>query len=173
MNCKVLVVEDERELSEAIQVFLKHYGFEVMQAYDGNTAINLFETFRPHIVVLDCMLPDIHGMQLCKRFRNLGEVGVVILSALSSKENIMAGFRRGADDYITKPFDLDILLARIDALQKRLCIQDELSIEGIHEIMFDSYENIVYTRDKLINLTPTEFKILHYLHKEKKICQSL
>lgn len=172
MICKVMVVEDERELSDAISVFLKHYGYDVEQAFDGNTAIGLFEEFKPHIVVLDCMLPDIHGMRLCKRFRNLGEVGIIFLSALSSKENIMSGFRQGADDYITKPFDLDILLARVEALHNRLGIDSGSGQDAVQEIMFDSYENKVYTRDKLVVLTPTEFKIMHYLHKTKRFVKA-
>jgi len=162
---RVLVVEDEKELSDAICVFLNHFGFETKQAYDGNSALLDIDTFMPQVVLLDVLLPDMHGMDLCRLFKTKLNVGIIFLTALSSKENILLGFKSGADDYIAKPFDLDILMVRIKALINRMQMETTIDDEDISMIRFDSVRNIIVVKNKVVDLTPTEFRIIHYLYE--------
>jgi len=169
MKCKILLVEDERELSDAVGVFLKYYGYDVKKAYDGKTARMLFESFEPDIVLMDVMLPDEQGIDLCRAFKMYDDVGVIFTTALSSKDKTIQGFHAGGDDYVTKPFDLDILMLRIEALTNRIKTQDvEADNEANHEIFFDSYNNKVISKKSTVTLTPTEFKIMFYLNQSSR-----
>ncbi len=169
MKYKILLVEDERELSEAVSVFLKYYGYDVKQAFDGKNARIIFESFEPDIVLMDIMLPDEQGVDLCRFFKMYDDVGVIFTTALSSKEKIVQGFRAGGDDYVTKPFDLDILMLRIEALTNRKKVKKEaLEVEIKQEIHFDSYNNKLVSKRSEVILTPTEFKIMFYLNQSNR-----
>lgn len=166
MKYRIQIIEDEQDLSEGIRIFLAHQGYDTCQSFCGMEAIRDFEAFKPHILLLDTLLPDARGTELCQVFRKNKSVGIIFLTALSSKKNIVEGFNCGADDYISKPFDLDILLARIEALLKRL------SIEGCEfgkcdDLQFNLYKNDISYNGKFVGLTQTEFRILHYLKTNK------
>lgn len=157
---KILVVEDEKDISDGVKVFLTHMGYEVQQAFNGKDAIRFFNAFKPHVILLDTLLPDIRGTELCEEFSS-SDVGIIFLTALSAKNNIVEGFKCGADDYIPKPFDLDILLARIEALINRL----DINIEDRNGLTFDMYKNDVVIDGRELFFTKMEFRVFHCLYK--------
>ncbi|MCT4634417.1 MAG: response regulator transcription factor [Firmicutes bacterium] len=159
---KILVVEDEKDISDGVKLFLSHMGYEVQQAFNGKDAIRFFNSFKPHVILLDTLLPDIRGTELCTEFAS-EDVGIIFLTALSAKNNIVEGFKRGADDYIAKPFDLDILLARIEALINRL----DINTEDKNGVIFDMLKNDVFIEGKELFLTKMEFRVFHCLYKSE------
>ncbi|MTI46671.1 response regulator transcription factor [Sporosalibacterium faouarense] len=173
MSVKILIVEDEKNLSDGVTIFLKHNGFDVHQSYNGQAAIKSFECFKPDIVLLDTLLPDIRGNRLCEKFKKESNVGIIFLTALSDKTNILEAFDCGSDDYITKPFDIEILLSRINALIKRVKPQDKrflLDKAKINNLEFDMHKRDLIYDGKYANLTPIEFRILYYLAEQKDYC---
>lgn len=175
---KVLVVEDEIDLSDGLKLFIENAGFEVKQAFNGKEAKEAFYSFMPNIILLDILLPDIRGDELCELFRLDPNVGIIFLTALNDRSNLLNGFDLGADDYVTKPFDIEILLSRIHALNKRLNISNDSttktsSKEQIGRLIFDFYNNDVIYNSKRAYLTLTEFKIIHCLAlNQEKYCSS-
>lgn len=174
MNIKILIVEDEVDISDGLALYLRHNGLEVHQSFNGKEALSAFFDFEPHIILLDTILPDVRGPQLCVKFKEKSSVGIIFLTALSEKDNVINAFNCGADDYITKPFDMEILLSRITALVNRmdpLTIQDDSDIYHIRSsITFDMYRNDIIHNDNYANLTITEFKILYYLASKSTYC---
>jgi len=171
MNPKVLIVEDEKDISDSLAMYLKHHHYSIYQAYNGNEAIEAFKTFNPDIILLDNLLPDISGDQLCKLFKETSSVGIIYLTAYSSKENILKGFNYGADDYIGKPFDMEILRSRIIALYNRIQVPTGTPApQVINSLLFDYDENDVCYKGNYAQLTLTEFKILKYLSQQTTYC---
>lgn len=172
MKYKVLLVEDEKNLSNGVKRFLEHYNFEVHQAFDGDSAEKLFDKIHPNIILMDTMLPDTRGDILSKKFAGDG-TGIIFLTALGAKEDIINGFASGADDYVTKPFDLDILLSRINALLLRMANQNPTvskKSSTFRDLTFNSYNNTVSYKEVEVQLTNTEFKILYLLATSNDFC---
>lgn len=163
---KILVVEDEEKISAIIEEFLRGEGYEVITAEDGLTALELATKFQPTIVLLDWMLPKLNGMEVCRKLREQGNVGIIMLTAKSEETDKIIGLGVGADDYITKPFSLRELAARIQSLLRRLepvnvSTQPEQRNFGPLQILPKSHR--VLLNKKEISLTPTEYKILDLL----------
>ncbi len=117
---KVLVVDDEKSISELITTSLRFVGFEVRTAASGAEALRVAEEFKPHALILDVMLPDLDGFEVCKKLRADGQdVGVLFLTAKDTTEDKIKGLTLGGDDYVTKPFSLEELVARLRALLRR------------------------------------------------------
>ena len=116
---KVLVVDDERRYRELLEMDLTRRGYRVLQAADGLRALELVEQGSPDLVVLDVMLPDMDGYEVCRRIRELSSVPVIMLTARAEEADKVRGLRTGADDYVTKPFSADELLARVEAVLRR------------------------------------------------------
>ena len=117
---RVLVVDDEKSISELITTSLRFVGFEVRTAATGAEALRVAEEFKPHALILDVMLPDLDGFEVCRQLRDSGqEVGVLFLTAKDSTEDKIKGLTLGGDDYVTKPFSLEELVARLRALLRR------------------------------------------------------
>ena len=116
---RVLVVEDEESYSDALAYMLRKEGYEVAIAADGNTALTEFDRFGPDIVLLDVMLPGRDGVEICREIRTESMVPIVMLTARSDTIDVVAGLEAGADDYVTKPFGMDELLARLRAAVRR------------------------------------------------------
>ncbi|KNY28081.1 response regulator receiver protein [Pseudobacteroides cellulosolvens ATCC 35603 = DSM 2933] len=110
---KILVVDDEKKIVEVVKSYLEHIGYEVCEAYNGNQALNLFERIDPSLIVLDLMLPDMSGEEICKIIRKQSRVPIIMLTAKVEEEDILKGLDIGADDYITKPFSPKQLVARV------------------------------------------------------------
>ena len=168
---KILIVEDEVRMRILISDYLKREGFEILEAGDGQEALDIFEQNDLDIVVLDIMLPKYDGWTVCRNIRKSSNVPIVMLTARSEESDELFGFELGVDEYITKPFSLKILVARIKALLSRTSMlsNDEISIGGI---VIDTSAHIVSVNGQRAELTPKEYELLIYLVKNKGIALS-
>lgn len=165
MNKKALIVEDDINIAELIQLYLERDGFEVTLAYDGGKAISLFREVSPDIVLLDLMLPVMDGMQVCKEIRKDSAVPVIMLTAKGETSDKIAGLDIGADDYMTKPFEVKELLARIHAVMRRsepeeTAKEKKLSFDKL-VVNLDSYELLV--DGVRVDTPPKEMELLYHL----------
>lgn len=157
----LLLVEDNLELSDLICTFLKKDGFSIINADSGEKALELLEKEAFKIVLLDIMLPGIDGFTVCSTIRKNHNTPIIIMSAKVDKEDKMNGFTLGADDYIEKPVDVDILSAKISALMKRNYeLKAKRTIINSGAISINKEANEVYVNGKLINITSKEFELL-------------
>ena len=164
---RILVVDDENSISELIATSLKFVGFDVRTAASGAQALQIAQEFKPHALILDVMLPDQNGFEVCRKLRSEGhDVGVLFLTAKDSTEDKIAGLTIGGDDYVTKPFSLEELVARLRALLRRTgateVVVDEEKIR-FADLELDEATHEVRRAGKLIDLSPTEFLLLRYL----------
>lgn len=168
---KVLVVEDEDNLRRIIASYLGQEGFSVVEATDGQEALDLFIDGEYTLVLLDLMLPKINGYEVCMDIRRYSDVPVVILTARDSELDELKGFNCGADEYIAKPFSPNILMARIKSLLKRceLLMEETVTID---DFMIDSRQRTVHVDDQKIILTPKEFDLIYYLVNNKNLALS-
>ncbi len=164
---KLLIVEDEPNLLSIIRKGLAERNHEVSAALDGTTALGMLEDNSFDVVVLDVMLPDINGIEICRRLRASGNfVPILMLTALDSSENIVAGLNSGADDYMSKPFKFTELEARINALARRAGqAQKPAEIIEIDDLVIDLNAKSVTRGGDAIQLTAKEFLLLYYLAK--------
>lgn len=164
---RILVVDDENSISELIATGLKFVGFDVKTAASGAQALQIAQEFKPHALILDVMLPDQNGFEVCRQLRSEGhDVGVLFLTAKDSTEDKIAGLTIGGDDYVTKPFSLEELVARLRALLRRTGVTEVIADEEkIHfaDLELDEATHEVRRAGKLIDLSPTEFLLLRYL----------
>ncbi len=162
---RVLVVDDEAYITDLVATALRYEGFEVASAADGRTALTMVESFRPDLLVLDVMLPDVDGFQVQERLLGRGRrVPVLFLTARDATEDKVRGLTIGGDDYVTKPFSLEELVARIRAILRRTGDAPE----GTSRLRFDELEmdedtHEVWRSGRPIELTPTEFNLLRLL----------
>ena len=164
---RVLVVDDEKSISELITTSLRFVGFEVKTAATGAEALRIAEEFRPHALILDVMLPDLDGFEVCRQLRASGQdVGVLFLTARDSTEDTIKGLTLGGDDYVTKPFSLEVLVARLRALLRRTgaveMVGDDETIR-FADLELNEATHEVRRAGNLIDLSPTEFTLLRYL----------
>ncbi len=164
---RILVVDDENSISELIATSLKFVGFDVRTAASGSEALRIAEEFKPHALILDVMLPDQNGFEVCRQLRNDGHnVGVLFLTAKDSVEDKINGLTIGGDDYVTKPFSLEELVARLRALLRRIgVVEGTVDEEKIRfaDLELDEATHEVRRAGDLIELSPTEFLLLRYL----------
>lgn len=161
---RILVVDDEPFLVDAVRTALRYEGFDTAVAGSGAEAHAQVASFRPDLIVLDVMLPDASGLEVCQKLRRDGhDVPVVFLTARDATEDRIAGLTVGGDDYVTKPFSLEELIARVRAVLRRTRPGrgDGRLVFADLEIDQDAYE--VRRAGELVELTPTEFKLLRYL----------
>lgn len=166
---KILIVDDEPKIVEVLKAYLEKENYEVLTSYDGNEALNIFRKESPNLILLDLMLPDISGEELCKIIREDSKVPIIMITAKSEEESELKGLNIGADDYIIKPFGAKQVVARVKALIRRS--YDELSLnssiltfnDGDLSINFDTRE--VSAHGEEVVLTTTEFKLLSTLAK--------
>ena len=165
---KILVVEDEIKIVEFIESYLLNSGYEVYKAYSGREALKLFHNQSFDLVLLDLMLPDISGEQICKEIRKTSKMPIIMLTAKTSEESIINGLDIGADDYMTKPFSPRQMIARVNALLRR-AIEETVSTDLLsfnHGDLIINEENYTVKKaDGIACLTPSEFKILITLAK--------
>jgi two-component system response regulator RegX3 len=162
---KVLVVEDEQSLREALVFFLEKEGHEVSVAVDGEEAIRVFENSGAEIILLDLMLPKIDGNQVCKQIRQSSNVPIIMLTAKDSEIDKIVGLEIGADDYITKPYSTRELLARIKAVLRRQ-VEPPLTVESVivaGELRLDSDRHVVTLNGNPLTLPLKEFELLELL----------
>lgn len=164
---RVLVVEDEKNIREMIQFKLKDKGFDVTTAASGAEALLKAEEFKPHALILDVMLPDLDGFEVCRQLRAEGQdVGVLFLTAKDTTDDKIRGLTLGGDDYMTKPFSLEELVARLRALLRRTGVtENKINDELVRfaDLQLDEATHEVRRAGHLIDLSPTEFTLLRYL----------
>jgi two-component system OmpR family response regulator len=164
---RILVVDDENSISELIATSLKFVGFDVRTAASGAQALQIAEEFKPHALILDVMLPDQNGFEVCRQIRSEEQnVGVLFLTAKDSVEDKIAGLTIGGDDYVTKPFSLEELVARLRALLRRIGATEVLADDEkirFANLELDEATHEVKRAGKMIDLSPTEFLLLRYL----------
>ena len=160
---RILIVEDEKDLCQMIAKSLKESGYEVDIAYNGNEAMELLDVENYDLIVLDLNLPEIDGMEILEEFRTFNQdTKIIILSARSQIKDKVEGLDKGANDYLSKPFHLDELEARIRSLTRRNFITNNQML-SYKNLNFDSKKRIVKIDDKEISLTRKELGILEYL----------
>jgi two-component system, OmpR family, response regulator len=159
------VVDDESNITDLVATALRYEGFDVSTAGDGRTALSLVESFRPHAIVLDVMLPDLDGFEVQRRLTERGQrAPVVFLTARDATEDKVHGLTIGGDDYVTKPFSLEELIARIRTVLRRAGGIDAGSVRlRFEDLEMDDETHEVWRGDREIELTPTEFSLLRLL----------
>jgi len=164
-EARVLVVDDEDSITDLVATALRYVGFEVAVASNGRQALERAASFRPELVVLDVMLPDLDGFEVVRRLRSDGvRVPIVFLTARDATEDKVAGLTIGGDDYVTKPFSLEELVARVRAVLRRTSGGAEQSSRmQIADLELDEDSHQVWRAGQAIDLTATEFKLLRYL----------
>jgi len=164
---RILVVDDESSISDLISTSLRFVGFDVRTAATGSQALSVAEEFKPHAIILDVMLPDQDGFEVCRQIRNEGvSVGVLFLTAKDGMEDKVAGLTIGGDDYMTKPFSLEELVARLRALLRRIgVVEMDHDDEKIRfaDLELDEATHEVRRAGNLLDLSPTEFLLTRYL----------
>ncbi len=162
----ILVVDDEKRMVRFIRLNLEHDGFQVISAYTGKEAIEQVRTALPSLVLLDVMLPDIDGFQVLKTIREFSSVPVIMLTAKGEEDDRVRGLEMGADDYVTKPFSPRELVSRVRAVLRRI----EATEGGPHSVIevddrlkLDFNRREVWVDGKLIQLRPTEYRLLYHL----------
>jgi DNA-binding response OmpR family regulator len=164
-NELVLVVDDEKTLVKALTFNLEKEGFRVEQAYDGEEALQKVFALKPDIVVLDLMLPQVDGFEVCRRIRKKTDVPIIMLTARSEDIDKVLGLELGADDYLTKPFNSRELVARIKAILRRSLFREEETKKNIQigNLQVDLLQHRVRLSGKDIGLTSKEFALLSFL----------
>ena len=160
----ILVVEDNKELAGLLCDFLRAEHYIVSIAEDGEKALHLYEQYGAKLVVLDIMLPGLDGFAVCKKIRELGNTPVLIVSAKTEKEDKLNGLFLGADDYIEKPYDIDIMLAKIKGIFKRQYSMDDIT-DG--NLRLNKVNRTAYKENQPLELTAKEFDLLLLLIENK------
>lgn len=166
MKPVALVVEDESNILRFVRANLRASGYEVASAKNGTEALAQFEERNPHVIILDLMLPEIDGLEVCQRIRSVSDVPIVIITAKDDIQDAVKGLNAGADDYITKPFAVEELLARINAVMRRAkssVIQTPTDKIRLGDMTIDLAQRQVIINNQTAHLTPTEFKLLTIL----------
>ncbi|MGE8001075.1 response regulator transcription factor [Lysinibacillus sp. NPDC093190] len=173
----ILIVDDEKEIRNLIAIYLKNEGYDVLEASDGEEGLSLLKKHKVHLIVLDIMMPNVDGIEMCMKVREIAEMPIIMLSAKSQDMDKIVGLTLGADDYVTKPFNPLELIARIKSQLRRYIkmnrsdMMDENEIQiGDLRINTDTHEVIV--NNEKVKLTPREFSILELLARNQGIVMS-
>ena len=168
---RVLVVDDESTLTELLSMALRYEGWEVRGASNGQSAVETARSFQPDVVVLDMMLPDMDGLAVLRQMRTqVADVPVLFLTGKDALEDRIAGLTAGGDDYVTKPFSLEELVARLRALLRRVgmtAVRDD-AVMTVGDLTLDEDSHEVRRGGDLIELTATEYELLRYLMRNAK-----
>lgn len=168
---KILVVEDEKDIQNIIKAFLENAEYKVETADDGLDAINLIQNNNYDLILLDIMLPKVDGFTICEMIRKNSNVPIIILTALTDEESQLKGFDKLADDYITKPFSMPVLLKHIEAIFRRTNNSNEnTSILKYKNIILNTENYEVYVDNQKVTLTFREYEILKlFLENQGKV----
>ena len=162
---KILIVDDEENILKIVEAYLVAKNYQVFRAMDGEEALRKAETIRPDLIVLDLMLPDISGLEVCRRIRKSSSVPVIMLTARTTEQDILSGLQIGADHYMTKPFSPKELVARVQTVLRRSHPEPQevkWSFDsGLLEIYPDNKQ--VFKKGVEVGLTPTEYRLLTLL----------
>jgi two-component system OmpR family response regulator len=160
---RILVVDDERSIVDAVATALRYEGYEVQEAFAGRDALAAVAQFEPHLVVLDVMLPDLDGVEVGRRLRQQGyETAVLFLTAKDGTDDKVKALKAGGDDYVTKPFSLAEIVARTQAILRRTTGRAEATVLRFADIVLDEARHEVVRGSTSIALTATEFELLRF-----------
>lgn len=166
MKRKILIADDESRMRRLISDFLKRENYEIIEASDGDEAIDLFLSNKNiDLVILDVMMPGSDGWEVCEYIRELSNIPIIMLTAKVTENDELHGFTSGADEYITKPFSPLILVARVNALIKRTYGNESIIVRGI--LTLDLEAKTIIINNKITNLSSTELKLLEFLIKNE------
>ena len=161
---KILIVDDEKEIRDAIEIYLRGEGLKVIQASDGIEALEILESRQIHLILLDIMMPRLDGIRTCLKIRESKNIPIIMLSAKGEDSDKILGLNVGADDYVTKPFNHLELVARVKSQLRRY--EKPLEVENkecirIRDLVIDTFNKKVTVRGENVKVTATEYKILH------------
>ena len=164
MGRKILAVEDDRNISDLIRMYLEKEGFEVTTAFDGGTAVERFREIGPDLVLLDIMLPVMDGWSVCAKIRETSRTPIIMLTAKSEVLDRVTGLEMGADDYLVKPFEMKELIARINAVLRRTEIPDDTRKRLTFDKLVIDLESYELTVDgQKVDTPPKELELLYHL----------
>jgi len=173
MNDKILIVDDEKEIADLVELYLKNENFEIYKFYTAGEAVKCIEEVKFDLAILDIMLPDTNGLTLCKKIREDHSFPIIMLTAKNSELDHITGFTFGADDYVAKPFRPLELVARVKAQLRRYkqyngtLLQEQQNIITLSGLVMNIDTHECYLNEKELALTPTEFSILKILCENK------
>jgi len=166
MSYKILLVDDEHDILEFLSYNLEKEGFIVSTAINGELAIQLAKKFKPDLIILDVMMPEMDGVTTCAEIRKIPELEnslILFLTARSEEYSELAGFNAGADDYVTKPIKPKLLISRINALLRRNKISEKVNNIQIGDIQIDKEKHLLLYKNEEIHLARKEFNLLYFL----------
>ncbi|MFK4785959.1 response regulator transcription factor [Fusobacterium sp. MFO224] len=164
---KIFIIDDENYILELLKINLEMEGFQVVTSNTGKNVLNILDREKPDLILLDLMLPEINGFDICKKiksFEKYKNIGIIIISAKSEENDKIVGLEIGADDYITKPFSIKEIIARINAVTRRT---SKNSTENKNYIVLDIKNNTILKNGEILELQTKEFNLLKYLIKNK------
>ncbi len=172
---KILIVDDEKEIRDLIEIYLKSEGYETLKAADGEEALKILSMEEPDLIILDVMMPKMNGIDACLKIREERQMPIIMLSAKSEDVDKILGLNMGADDYLTKPFNPLELIARVKSQLRRFYKlnpkvkekEEEGNIINIDDMKINLDTHEIFIGDNEVKLTPTEFDILVLLAKNK------
>lgn len=165
----ILVVDDDKEIREGIRIYLKQDDYQVLEASDGQKALDILENNHVHLVIMDVMMPNLDGIATTQKIREINNVPILMLSAKNEDIDKISGLQVGADDYLTKPFSPMELLARVKSMLRRYFTLGEFEKESkegqieLNGLRLDTLSKTVFVDEKEVSLTKTEFKIVELL----------
>ena len=160
----ILIVDDEPEIRKILNIFLDATDFKVTESSSGKEAIRLAASVKPDLIILDMGLPDIDGMEVIKSIREWSQVPIIVLTVRSEDEDIASALNLGADDYMTKPFGVDVLLARINANLRKWAVREVGEPDIVNGVIrMDLVRHEVYIENEKVSFTPKEYDLLRYL----------
>ena len=158
----IVVVDDEDNIADLVGLYLEREGFRVLKAPTGDAGLEAFRTHRPRLVVLDVGLPDVDGLEVCKRIRQTSRVPIIFLTARDGEVDRVLGLELGADDYLTKPFSPAELVARVQAILRRTSSELPGDVLNFADLTLDESRHEVFRGETPVALTATEFNLLRY-----------
>jgi DNA-binding response OmpR family regulator len=166
---KILIIDDDPLLLRLLTIQLTSKEFEVVTAVDGKDGLKQAYNHQPDLVILDVMMPDINGYEICKRLRDFTDVPILILSARNTDTSVLRGFGVGADDYLRKPFNIEELVARVRAILSRATLKQtaDITVYNDGHLDVDLKRKLVYLDSKQVHLSHTEFKLLSCLIRRR------
>jgi len=156
----ILVVDDEKKIVDIIQAYLEKDGYRVIAAYDGASALKEYHSQKPDLLILDLMLPETSGWDVCRAVRKESEVPIIMLTARDEVTDKIIGLEMGADDYVTKPFDPKELVSRVKAILRRMEKQPGGKVIALRELKIEVEKRRVTLGERILELTPIEFDLL-------------
>ncbi len=166
---KILLVDDEKNITELARLYLENEGFHVEAVYDGETALAAFQSDKPDLIVLDLMLPRVDGYEVCRRIRAQSQVPIIMLTARDEDVDKIVGLELGADDYLTKPFNPRELVARVKAILRRAWATPKIHRLTVGDLTLDLERREVQVNGKTVNLRTKEFDLLAVLAQQPRV----